>query len=337
LVIRRGLRAIIAAAALWSAAGPCDLAAKPTTLVLERSIALQGVSGRIDHMAVDLRRHRLFVAELGNGSIDAIDLAAGAVIRRIQGLKEPQGLAYAPETDVLAVASAGDGSVRLFRGAELSPAGILNLGDDADNIRLDPRAGNFVVGYGNGALAVIDPGHVAVLRRVPLKAHPEGFQSDPNTGRAFVNVPDAREIAVVDLDAGRQVASWLLPDLRSNFPMALDPARAVVAVVFRHPARLALFDARKGAAIITAETCGDADDVFFDRQRSRIYVSCGEGGLDVWREDGRQLRRLEAVRTAPGARTSLFVPEWDRLFVAARAGFGGIGREAAILVLRPAD
>ena len=98
--------------------------------------------------------------------------------------------------------------------------------------------GNLVVGYGSGGLAVIDPTKASVLSRIPLQAHPEGFQLDPENRRAFVNVPDARQVVVVDLGAGRQTASWPTPDLRANFPMALDAARSTVAVVFRNPARL---------------------------------------------------------------------------------------------------
>ena len=239
-------------------AGSGRAAEGPAPLVLERTIALKGVTGRIDHLAVDLARKRLFVAELGNGTVDVIDLASGTVIRRIEGLKEPQGLGYAPAADILAVASAGDGSVRLFHGAELSPAGTVNLANDADNIRLDTRTGNLVVGYGSGGLAVIDPAKAAVLSRIPLQAHPEGFQLDPANRRAFVNVPDARQVVVVDMDAGRQTASWRMPDLRANFPMALDAARSTVAVVFRNPARLVIFDVTTGKPTSTVMTCGDA-------------------------------------------------------------------------------
>ncbi len=313
-------------------------AAEPTIpLVVERTIALKGVAGRIDHMAVDLGRMRLFVAELGNGTVDVIDLAAGAVIRRIEGLKDPQGVAYAPSADVLAVASAGDGSVRLYRGAQLSPVGVVGLGDDADNIRLDTRTGDLVVGYGTGGLAVIDPAKAALIRRIPLRAHPEGFQLDPDNRRAFVNVPDAREIAVVDMDAVRQTASWQMPDLRANFPMALDADRATIVTAFRSPARVVTFDVRAGKPIETLLACGDADDVFFDAKRRRIYVSCGDGIVDTWQQEGDLYRRLNPLETGAGARTSLFVPDLDRLFVAARAGFFGLGSDAAILVLRPAD
>lgn len=312
-------------------------AAPPATLVLESTIALKGVTGRIDHLAVDPGRKRLFVAELGNDTVDVIDLAAGTVIRRLGGFREPQGVAYAPSADVLAVANAGDGSVRLFRGAELAPAGTLELGDDADNARLNPHAGNLVVGYGSGGLAVIDPANASLVRGIPLKGHPEGFQLDANTRRAFVNVPDAQQIAVIDMAAGQQTASWRLPNFRANFPMALDAARALIAVVFRRPARLVIFDMNTGNPIDTLHACGDADDVFFDVKRHRIYASCGDGSVDVWQQDGSGYRQRDSIKTAPGARTSLFVSDLDRLYVAARAGFPGMGSDAAILVLRPVD
>ena len=127
-------------------------------LVLERTIPLTGVAGRIDHMAVDLARKRLIVAELGNGSVDVIDLTAGHVVHRIEGLREPQGVGYAASSDTIAVASAGDGSVRLFRGDDFAPIGMISLGEDADNVRVDSRTGRVLVGYGNGGLAVLDPG-----------------------------------------------------------------------------------------------------------------------------------------------------------------------------------
>jgi DNA-binding beta-propeller fold protein YncE len=284
-------------------------------------------------MAVDLRRGRLFVAELGNGTVDVVDLAAGKVIHRIAGLREPQGVGYSPQADVIAVASAGDGSVRLFKGEGFSPLGVISLGEDADNVRLDTRTGQLVVGYGSGGLAVLDPAGRSVVGTSRLPAHPEGFQLDPDTRRAFVNVPDAGQVAVVDLAAGKQIASWRLPGLKANFPMALDAAGAVLATVFRSPPRLALLDANTGAVTANIPVCGDADDVFFDAKRRRIYVSCGEGMVDVLQGDAAGYHPPAHMPTHSGARTSLFVPELDRLFVAARAGL--LGSDAALLVLRP--
>lgn len=289
--------------------------------------------GRIDHMAVGLRRGRLFVAELGNGTLDVIDIAGRRVVRRVSGFKDPQGVGYSPAADVISVASAGDGSVRLFRGEDLSPVGVIDLGDDADNVRVDPRSGQVFVGYGKGGLAVVDPVSRSVVSRAKLPAHPEGFGIDAAAHRAYVNVPDAHQIAVVGLGTGRQTATWQVPGLRSSYPMALDETQGVLATGFWDPARLVLLDTANGAVKASIETCGDADDVFFDAKRHRIYVSCGEGVVDVVQQDAEGSRPLARVITSSGARTSLFVPELDRLFVAARAGVSG--SHAAILVLRP--
>ncbi len=320
-------------ALLWTLPGKVQAADPEPPLVLERTIPLMGVSGRIDHMAVDLRRGRLFVAELGNGTVDVVDLAAGKAIHRFAGLKEPQGVGYSPQADLIAIASAGDGSVRLFKGEDFSPAGVVSLGEDADNVRLDMQAGQLVVGYGSGALAMLDPASRSVTSNIKLPAHPEGFQLDPSTRRAFVNVPDARQVAVVDLAAGKQVASWRVPGLKANFPMALDSAASLLATVFRSPPRLVLMDTKTGAVTATLPTCGDADDVFFDAKRRRLYVSCGEGMVAILQGDTSGYHSLARIPTHSGARTSLFVPELDRLFVAARAGL--LGSDAAILVFRP--
>jgi hypothetical protein len=135
-------------------------------------------------------------------------------------------------------------------------------------------------------------------------------------------LPNAHQIAVVDVATGKQVANW-----RANFPMALDDQGAVIATVFRRPVRLVLLDVNSGTATINLETCGEADDVFFDSRRRRIYVSCGEGSVDVLEQGSTGYHRLSLIETASGARTSLFVPELDRLFVAACAGFFGFGSD----------
>ena len=112
-------------------------------LVLEQTIPLGEVSGRIDHLAVDLPRQRLFVAELGNNSLGVLDLAAGKLLRRIGGLAEPQGVAYDPASDTVFVADAGDGVVHRFTGAGLTPLDPLRLGNDADMFASRPRTGRW--------------------------------------------------------------------------------------------------------------------------------------------------------------------------------------------------
>ena len=297
-------------------------------LVLEATIPLKAVAGRIDHMAVDLNKHRLVVAELGNGTVDVIDLRTQQPMHRIEGLHEPQGVASA--SGVLVVANGGDGSVAFFSADDFRPVGSVDLGEDADNVRVDAHTGRLVVGYGSGALAVIDPAAHSKIADIKLAAHPEGFQLSRDGRRVFVNVPDANQIAVVA--DGQQIASWSVPDVRSNFPLALDASGSLTAVVFRSPPRLVLLDAQSGVVRAKVETCGDADDVFFDAVHKRIYVSCGEGAVDVFDQSQGEPRHLARIVTSRGARTALFVPELDRLYVAARGGSSGAA--AKILVYR---
>jgi YVTN family beta-propeller protein len=303
-------------------------------LVADGEIALQGVRGRIDHLAIDLPRQRLLVAELGSNTVDIVDVATRRRDARITGLAEPQGVGVAALADRYVIANAGDGTVRFYRADDLQPASSVSLGRDADNVRVDPRSGNVLVGYGSGGIAIIDPATGAKTGTVELPAHPEGFQLDRTGARIYVNLPDAHRITVIDRAVGRVVATWNTPGLSGNFPMAIDDRGSRLAVVFRDPPTLVAYSAANGKVQSRIGTCGDADDVFFDAKRTRLYVSCGSGVVDVFDAGSRELKRLARTATASGARTSLFVPELDRLFVATRAGmFGG---DASIRIFRPA-
>jgi YVTN family beta-propeller protein len=300
-------------------------------LQLEAKIPLGDVRGRIDHMAIDVARQRLFVAELGNDSVSVVDLKDRKVLRRISGLKEPQGVGYVAATDTLYVASAGDGSLRLFQGENYAEGARISLGDDADNIRVDDAAHRVIVGYGSGALALIDAATHTKIADIPLKGHPESFQLTRDGKVIFVNVPNAREIAVIDRSAAKQVGSWPMRSATGNFPMALDEDGGRVFTVFRYPAKLGVFALPDGKLIAAPDTCRDADDVFVDAKRQRLYVSCGDGSLDVVDAQG-AFRRIARIPTVAGARTALFAPDLDRLFLAVRAERG---EAASIWIFRP--
>lgn len=299
---------------------------------VEAKIPLGDVKGRIDHLAFDPRRQRLYVAELGNNSVGIVDLAAREVIRTVAGFHEPQGIGYEPTTDAVYVASGGDGAVRVFRGEDFSALGEIALGEDADNVRIDKQAQRVYVGFGDGALAVIDAATRRKLVDIALKGHPESFQLDPAGDLVFVNVPDAGQIAVVTRSAQRQVSSWPTGKLRANYPLTLDPTKGRVISIFRHPARLEAFEERSGRNLGGIDVCGDSDDVFVDSKRQRLYVICGEGFVDVFDSSGEAYTRIGRLTTSAGSRTGLFVPELDRLLIAIRAS----GKEAAaIWILRP--
>jgi DNA-binding beta-propeller fold protein YncE len=332
---------IIYAKTIWRISAICGIAmtfpgttgirAEPAepALILEAKIPLGEVSGRIDHMAIDPKRQRLFVAELGNNTVGVVDLKERKVVHVITGFKEPQGVGYVPSSDMIYVANAGDGSVRIFRADTYEPAGRIDLGEDADNIRVDVASNRVFVGYGNGALAVIDAAAASTASTIPLNAHPEGFQLARSSTQIFVNVPQKREIALVDRNTGKQNASWPLKS-GGNFPMALDDESQRVIVAFRSPSTLGVFSARDGSPVANVESCGDADDVFVDAKRHRVYMSCGSGAVDVF-DSERAYRRVARIPSVSGARTSLFAPELNRLYIAARANAGA---PAAIWVYR---
>jgi DNA-binding beta-propeller fold protein YncE len=288
--------------------------ASAETLSLERKIPLGDVGGRIDHMALDPATGRLFVAELGNNSVGIIDMSAGSVMHRIGGLSEPQGVGYVPDRNLLVVANGGTGEVVAYNTSDFSPAWRVSLGSDADNVRVDVAASDLFVGYGS-ALATLDLDG-RKKRVAPLAGHSEAFQLMPD--RVIVNVPSARQIAVVDRRSGR-VKNWTIPGGKANFPMAVDAEIGQAMVVFRDPPRLAVFDVQAGKELAAVPSCGDADDIWSDRKRNRVYVSCGDGHVSVLSRAGESLREVERVPTIEGARTSLFVPESDLLLVAARA------------------
>jgi len=297
------------------------LAQSAEPLYLERKTSLGNVNGRIDHMAIDLKRRRLFVAELGNDTLSILDLDMPKVVHRISGLKEPQGVGYIQSNDTLYVTNGGDGSVRMFRGAEYSPAGRIDLGADADNIRVDLSGNRLFVGHGSGGLNTIDVQSNNKHEFVVLPAHPESFQLDSGTRQIFVNLPNSRAIAVVDATTGQLRSKWALSH-EGNFPMALDPERQRVLVVFRSPPKFAAYNWQTGALVAEVDTCGDADDLFLDVKRQRIYIICGTGFVDVLKADDAKYSRIAKITTVAGARTGLFVGDMDRLFVAARAQSG---------------
>ena len=313
----RALIPALAISLILTMSVPAQTPAAVELLRLDGKIPLGPVRGRIDHMAIDVAHQRLFVAELGNESLGVVDLATGKTIRTIGGLAEPQGVGYAPSVDTIYVANARDGSIRLFHGADYSDAGRIELGSDADNVRLDADVHRVLIGYGAGAITIIETTQHKEIGHIRLPAHPEGFQIGGDPKKIFVNVPGSHGVLVFDGIAGKQTAKWPLAE-GANFPMALDSANGRVLVVSRNPPKLIVF-AEDGSSIAKLDTCADSDDLFVDRKRKRVYVSCGAGSIDVFSQQANTYTRLARIATVGGARTSLFVPDLDLFLLAVRA------------------
>jgi DNA-binding beta-propeller fold protein YncE len=286
-------------------------------LRLAQSIPLEGVEGRIDHMAVDLQGGRLFVAALGNGSLEVINLRSAKRVRSLRGFREPQGVGFVSSPARLFVANGGDGTCEMLDGTTFERLRTLRLIEDADNVRCDETGRRIYVGCGEGALAVLDSRTGENLGSIPLSAHPESFQLEADGTRAFVNVPALGQVAIVDRAKRHVTAAWKIERYRSNYPMALDDAGNRLFVGCRRPAAVLVLDTRSGRNLGTIPVDGDSDDMFYDAHLERLYVACGAGFVDVIAPTkSGEFIRIARVPTASGARTALFVPDLQRLFVA---------------------
>jgi len=301
----------------WLAWVPGLCAQTRAPLKLVGNIPMPEVRGRIDHLSVDVKGQRLFVSALGNDTVEVIDLAAGKDIHSITGMQEPQGVFYAPESNRIFIANGGDGSVHILDGSSYTPLSIVRYSSDADDIRYDPVHKQVYVGYGTGGLGVLDAMTGKELGTVRLQGHPEAFEVANGGTRIYVNVPTENVIAVADWNQRSVLQRWPMEKYQDNFPMAYDQSRYRLFVVCRRPAELLVLDAKSGKVVAHFAVAGDADDVYYDRARRRIYVSGGQGFISVVDQlDADHYRLQSTVPTASGARTSLFVPALDRLYLA---------------------
>jgi hypothetical protein len=281
------------------------------------TIELPQVEGRFDHFAIDVPGKRLFLAALGNNSLEVIDLAENQRIQSIPNLKKPTGAAWIPELNRLAVASGDDGMCRFFDGNPLKLVGEIRNLDDADNVRYDAANKKLYVGYASGALAIIDPVKMQKTADIRLGFHPESFQLEKNGNRIFVNLPGPRGIAIVDRKVGAVTFKWLLKDAQDNFPMALDEEHLRIFIGCRKPARLLVLNLNSGEPVANIECAGDTDDLFYNAEMKRIYISGGEGAITVIHQrDADHYESRGNQKTAPGARTSFFSPDLHSLYVA---------------------
>jgi DNA-binding beta-propeller fold protein YncE len=283
----------------------------------EKTIPLPGVEGRIDHLAMDVKGQRLLLSALGTDEVEVVDIAAGKIVHKIPGMHEPQGTSYVPASNKIYVANGKDGKLRIYDAVSYKASGEVEFGDDADNVRYDAAHKWVWVGYADGGLSAVD---IATGRRVKdiyIDGHPESFQLEKNGTRIFANVPDAREIEVIDRMQGRILAKWPMTELTKNFPMALDEANHRVIVVCRKPAKLVVIDMDSGKVLSQIDCPGDSDDIFYDAARKRIYVAGGEGFLEAFAQKSADTyQSMGKIPTAEGARTALFVPDLNRIYLA---------------------
>ncbi len=315
--------------------GTFSWAESSSTLRLKHTVSLEGVKGRFDHFAIDTNTHHLFVAALGNDTLEIIDVAAGKRVHTIPSLRKPTGVVFLPSENQIGVANGNDGTFRVYGGKTYKEIASVDGLDDADNVRRDAKTGLLYIGDGDGALAVVDPRTWKVAATIKLPAHPESFQLEQNGNRVLINLPDAKKVGVVDRDARKLIADWPMEKFRANFPMALDESNRRLFVGCRQPARLVVLESGNGHVVSDLAISGDTDDLFYDARLKRIYISCGEGFIDIVEQQSPEAyTRVERIPTSRGARTAFFSPELREFYLAVPEQ---AGKSAELRVYKTAD
>ena len=299
-------------------------------LSLSSTIPLRSTQGRIDHMSFDASRGLLFVAGFGNNTVGIVDIRSGRLVGSIGGLDNPQGVAWVPDAGRLYVSNAGDGTVDIFDGNSFALVGKVALAGDADNLRYDGSTRLLYAGYGSGGIAAINTTSDSLVTTWALPAHPESFQVEAGGRAVYVNVPSSNLTLAIDKTTGNSISSRFVSG--SNFPMALDEADGRLFIATRSPSELMVFDTSTISlrSVANVTIAGDPDDIFYDSARGLVYVSCGQGTLEVIKQaDPSHYSPAQMITTAPGARTSLFVPDLGSIFVGVPPG---TGQQAEILV-----
>jgi sugar lactone lactonase YvrE len=312
-----------------------DSAVNDSTFDLVQTIPLRGAPGRLDHLAIDTKAGRLFIANLSNNSLDIVDLKMGKLVKQVPDQQKIQGVAYVPDVDRIFVGNGRDGVCNVFEGKNYKLVRSIKL-DDADNVRYDPRTGQVYVTHAEDALSVIDPKNVEVKATIKLPGAPESLQLDPSQPRLYVNIPKPSQVAVVDTYKNEVVNKFPLTLAEANYPLAFDHKGGRLFVGCRNKPTVVVLDMTTGKELAGVEIPGDIDDLFFDASRERLYASCGAGFLAVLqRKEADRYEVVERIATGKLARTCLFDHESGRLYLPVPRQVGKDSPELRVYQARP--
>ncbi len=309
-------------------------------LQLVATVRLPHVRGRIDHFSVDVSGRRLFISALGNQTVEVVDIRNEKWLQSVPGVRQPQGEYYAAGLHKLFTADGLGGDVRVYRGSDLRLLTTVKLALGPDAEAYDPVTRLLYVGYGGGA-AGVNYGEVGIINAVTDKhvgdirtgAHPGTILVGQPGREIFITVPKTHQISQIDARTGRIAATWL-SKAGSPVSLALDRKDHRLFVGTRNPAGIEVFDSRTHRFVASLPSVGLMDGLFYDALHHRIYASGGQGYVAVYRQlSPNRYREIAKIPTGPNARTSLWVRQLDRYYVAVPESGA---RGARVLVFQPA-
>ncbi len=327
---------LAAALILGSLSATAARSADQPTLVLTQTIDLKGKAGKLDHVAIDLKRDRLLVANKANNTLDVVDLKAGKLLQQVPGQAGVQGVAYVADLDRIYVGLGVRGFCNIFDGATYRPIKSIKFADDADNVRYDPRTHMVFVAHAEKMLGVIDAKTFALKGDIKLPGTAEGFEAEKNSSKLFLNVPDTNEVVVIDTGKKEITGTYPLKLAGANHPLALDEANHRIIVGCHKEPKVVVLDSETGKEIASVAIPEGCDDLFYDAKHRRIYVSCSEGYLvTISQKDPDHYEVIEKLPTAKDARTCVFVPEQDKVYLAVPRQEGKQGPEIRVYDVKP--
>jgi hypothetical protein len=300
-------------------------------LELVQTIVLKGKAGNLDHLAIDAKRERLFLANKANNTLDVIDLKGGKLLEQKANQTGIQGIAYAADLDRVFVGLASNGLCNVFDGDTYKILKTVNFKDDADNVRYNPATGLVYVAHAERALGVIDAKSYAVKADIKLSGTAEGFQMESKRPLMYLNTPSPSQVLVIDTDKNAVVKTYPVKMAGGGHPLALDEANQRVYVGCRKEPMVVILDTESGKEVGGVSIPADIDDLHLDAKRKRLYASCGEGALMVLKQvDADKLEVVEKITTPKDSRTCLYVPETGRLYLAVPRQEGKDGPEIRV-------
>jgi DNA-binding beta-propeller fold protein YncE len=336
-------RVIVTALLFLCAPVSKTVAQENVPLRLVQTIPMPNVKGRIDHMDVDVKGKRLFVAGLENGSLEVVDLAAGKWSKSIPGFKKTQGVVYIPSLNKVFVASGDDGMLRVFRGDSLELLDSIKLEPGPNRVTYDPRTKILYVGYGGkdagkdyGEVGIIDAKTDKSVGDIKVEAHPAELLLDKSGKTLYVFVSSVSKVQDVDTKKREVVSTWPLSSQR-NGDGAFDEKTHRLFIGTRTPPQMIVMDSNTGKEVAGLPTVEGMDGVYFNTAQKRVYVSGGRDNdvgyvFAYQQKDADHYESIGKIATRPGAGTSFWSPELNRFYVGAPAHDT---EEAAILVFEP--
>lgn len=326
----RGALTLATLTLVMGSTAPAAMLKSEFTLV--QTIQLKGAEGGLDHVIVDAKNQRLFLANKANNTLDIVDLKTNALVQQIEGQQGVQGVAYAADLDRIFVSLGAGGFCNVFDGKTYKLLKTIKFKDDADNVRYLPRNHTVYVAHAESALGVIDANSFDVKADIKLPASAEGLQPESVRPRLYLTTPQPSQVVVINTDKNEVIGRFPVKGAGNKaYAVAVDEVNQRLFVACRKVPAVVVLDSDSGKEMARVTIPDGVDDIHYDADRKRIFASCGEGFVAVIKVvDANHYELVEKLPTVKDAKTCYFSPTEGKLYVAVPRQPGKEGPEIRV-------